>query len=127
MDLKKSLGIWMDYASANIIDVQDTVNTPYTILSKFTPQVKQEILQKSERGMHDKEDRMKKEYFNELIAIIADFENVLLFGPTKAKQELHNVITDMPKYNDISIHVSTTEDMTDNQKLAYVRKHFLLF
>jgi stalled ribosome rescue protein Dom34 len=127
MDLKKSLGIWMNYTSANVIDIQDVNHTPYIIYSEFTPIVKHASLQKSEKGMHEKEERMKKEYFNELIAIIKNYESVLLFGPTKAKQELCNLIQEFPKLNEIQIVVFTTEDMTDNQKMAYVRKHFLLF
>jgi stalled ribosome rescue protein Dom34 len=127
MDLKKSVGIWMDYASANIIDVQDNSNTPHIILSEFTNEVKHESMQRGEKGTHEKEDSFKKEYFNAIINVIKDFEHVLLFGPTNAKRELHNIVSDLPRYSDIKIDVFTTDDMTDNQKQAYVRKHFLLF
>jgi hypothetical protein len=127
MDLKKSLGIWLDYAKANIIDVQDTTNTPHTIHSKFTSQVKKEVLQKSERGMHDKEEKMHKAYFNELMDVVKNYESVLLFGPTKAKQELHNLMTEIPAMHTIKVAVLPAEEMTYNQKLAFVRKHFLLF
>jgi protein-arginine kinase len=127
MDLKKSLGIWMDYKKANIIDIQSIENLPSNIYNEFTPEVKHASLQKSEKGMHDKEEKLNKAYFMELIDVIKNFESVLLFGPTKAKQELQNIIMDMPKLSDIKIEVYTTEDMTDNQKMAYVRKHFLLF
>jgi hypothetical protein len=127
MDLKKSLGIWMDYSNAQIIDVQNITDTLVCIKSEFSEAIKHAALQKSEKGMHEKEDKMKKEYFNEIINIIKNFEHVLLFGPTKAKQELKNIVLNEPKYADIKMEVFTTEDMTDNQKIAYVRKHFLLF
>jgi len=122
MKSNKNLGIWMDYSSANLIDPDESTNE--VIHSKFSPTVKEEALKKGEKHMHTKEHQMHEMYFTELADEICKYDNVLLFGPTDAKLELHNYLTKKVDFKHIKVDIVSTDKMTQNQKEAFVKKHF---
>ena len=124
MTTAKNLGIWMDHSSAHLMEfTADPIETK-TIESKFTPQVKLESLNRSERVMHNKEQHQQSEYYKELGEIIKNYEGVLLFGPTEAKVELFNTLKADHRFEKIKIEIKQTDKMTENQEHAFVREHF---
>lgn len=125
MDLKTCVGVYLDYAKAQVLDVQDVNDELFVIESTFTSSVKHQLLQKSERSMHDAENHMKLSYFKEIIEAVKDFEHVLFFGPTNAKTELKHLIEEKYKYHKITVEIISTDEMTTKQKIAFVRKFFL--
>lgn len=122
---KKNLGIWMDHLHANLIDL-DAVKNNHTIKSNFTFSVKEETLSRSENIMHNKEDQMHEAFYKKIADEIVKYDNVLLFGPTNAKAELHNYLNKDLHFKDIQIDVQPADKMTDNEKIAFVREHFEL-
>lgn len=120
---KKNLGIWMDHLHANLIDL-DAVKNNHTIKSNFTFSVKEETLSRSENIMHNKEDQMHEAFYKKIADEIVKYDNVLLFGPTNAKAELHNYLNKDLHFKDIQIDVQPADKMTDNEKIAFVREHF---
>lgn len=123
MKQKKTLGIWMDHASANLLDLHSKKNN-HTIVSEFTFSTKEEALDKSESLMHNKEQQMHEAYYKEIADEILKYDTVLLFGPTDAKSELHNYLNKDLHFKDIKIDIEAADKMTDNQKEAFVREHF---
>ena len=123
METKKNLGIWMDHASANLIDLFADKNNQ-SISSEFTFSVKGEALNRSETIMHNKEQQMHEAFYKEISAEILKYDHVLLFGPTNAKLELHNYLNKDLHFKDIKIDVESADKMTDNEKDAFVKKHF---
>lgn len=120
---KKNLGIWMDHLHANLIDL-DAVKNNHTIKSNFTFSVKEETLSRSENIMHNKEDQMHEAFYKKIADEIVKYDNVLLFGPTNAKAELHNYLNKDLHFKDIQIDIQPADKMTDNEKIAFVREHF---
>jgi len=123
METQKNLGIWMDYANANLIDL-NSESKSQTITSKFNFEVKDEAIRKSEKLMHNKEQQMDEAYYKQVAGVILNYDNVLLFGPTNAKTELYNYLKKDLHFKDIKIDVEPADKMTDNEKNAFVRKHF---
>jgi hypothetical protein len=124
MTKAKNLGIWMDHSSANLMEfTSDPIETK-TILSEFTHQDKELGLSKSENLMHNKEQHQQSEYYNKLIEIIRNYEEVVLFGPTDAKVELFNVLREDHRFAKIKIEIKQSDKMTENQQHAFVREHF---
>jgi len=121
METKKTLGIWMDYSAANLIDLNAT---NHTITCKFNNDVEEEAIRKNENLMHNKRQQMYEAYYKEIAAEILKYNHVLLFGPTNAKVELHNYLNKDLHFKDIKICVEPADKMTDNQKEAFVKKHF---
>ena len=89
METQKNLGIWMDHATANFIDLNSEKNSN-AIDSKFTTETKEEVLGRSEFTMHNKEEQMTEAFYKEISEKILKYNHVLLFGPTNAKIELFN-------------------------------------
>lgn len=65
MKTQKNLGIWMDHSIANCIDLKSNKHT-HSIVSKFTEDIKEEALTKSEKGMHNKRQQMQEAYYKEI-------------------------------------------------------------
>lgn len=53
-----------------------------------------------------------------------NYDNVLLFGPTNAKDELNNYLNKDLHFKNIQITVESADKMTDNQKGAFVKAYF---
>tara|TARA_R110002051_G_scaffold85946_3_gene151369 strand:- start:6400 stop:6780 length:381 start_codon:yes stop_codon:yes gene_type:complete len=123
MKTQKNLGIWMDHSIANLIDLDSKKNTK-SIVSDFTSNTKEEALNKSESLMHNKRQQMNEAYYKEIADEILNYTNVLLFGPTNANVELHNYLDKDLHFKDININVESADKMTNNQQVAFVKKHF---
>lgn len=119
----KTLGIWMDHSSANLIEIDD-LQANRTIESDFTHRQKVDALHRSENIMQNKRQQMHEAYYKEIAAEIVKVDHVLLFGPTKAKTELHNYLNKDLHFKEIQIDVESADKMTDNEQLAFVRDHF---
>lgn len=114
----------MDHANAHLIEfTKDTIETK-TLSSKFTHQEKEHSLGKSEHLMHNQENHQEAEYYKGLAAIIMNYEDVILFGPTNAKTELYNILKADHHFDKIKIVVQQADKMTENQQFAYVKEYF---
>ena len=123
MNNQKQLGIWMDHSTANLIDLDSNKGTK-SISSEFTFDTKEEALSRSESIMHNKRQQMPESFYKTIGSQILKYEHVLLFGPTNAKVELHNFIKKDVNYKNIKIDIESADKMTDNEKVAFVKKHF---
>jgi len=114
----------MDHAHANIIEFSDEPATAKMVYSDFSKQDKNETLQRGEGEMHQKEQHQTLKYYKTLSAIIRDYDEVVLFGPTDAKTELFNYLRNHPIYDKIKIKAINSDKLTDAQQHAFVRKFF---
>lgn len=121
---KKRLGIWMDHSNAHIIEFSADQMETQTLNSKFTNEEKGESLGKSEQLMHNKEQHLQAEFYKELGEVIKKYDEVLLFGPTSAKLELHNILKEDHHFDKIKIETASSDKMTENQQYAFVKEHF---
>lgn len=119
----KNLGIWLDHSIAYLIDPDN--KDVEIIRSEFSPSVKESTLKKGEKRMHNKEQKLQEAYFDEIGNKILDYDEVLLFGPTSAKAELHNYLNEKGHFKYIKIDVASTDKMSENEKKAFVKKHFV--
>ena len=119
----KNLGIWMDHASAHVMEIADPMVTNI-VLCDSTHEEKEKTLQKGESIMHNKNQQQQAEYYKKLGAFIKDYDDVLLFGPTDAKVELLNILKADLNFSKIKIEIRQTDKMTENQEHAFVREYF---
>ncbi len=123
MTKTKQLGIWLDHASAHIMELADPIVTSI-VESASTHEEKQFTLQKGESMMHNKNQQQLAEYYKKLGAVIKDYDEVLLFGPTNARVELFNVLKADKQFNNIKIKTEPSDKMTENQEHAFVKEYF---
>lgn len=118
----KYLGIWMDHSIAYLLNLSETPTA--TIKSKFTHEEKKHSLKKGENKMHTIEQHQQAEYYNELSEVIINYGEVVLFGPTNAKDELMNILRENHHFDHIKIAVKPADKMTDNQQIEFVKAYF---
>ena len=123
MKANNNLGIWMDHSAANLIDI-NSKNECRSIVSKFTSETKEEALIRSESLMHNKRQQMHEKYYDKIGSQILKYKHVLLFGPTNAKVELHNYLNKDLHFKKIKIDIESSDKITDNEQLAFVKNHF---
>ena len=125
MKSTKYLGIWMDHSIAYLMELTNDTIVTNTIESLPKLQAKEEDLYyKDESHMLNKEQNQLSAYYKKLSDVILDYEEVILFGPTEAKNELFNFLKDNHLFDKIKIEIKTTDKMTENQRHAFVKEYF---
>lgn len=120
----KNLGIWMDHAHAHLVEFAIDPITTNIISNPFTHRDKAHSLGKGEEGMHQKEQQEQAKYYLELGAIIRNFQDVVLFGPTNAKVELLNILRADHQFEHVRLETRESDKMTQNEQQAFVRNYF---
>lgn len=125
MTNKKYLGIWMDHSVAHFIEYSND-STPIEnedlILSQ---EDKNTVASDSESTIQHKENQKQGEFYKKLADVIKDYDEVLLFGPTDAKVELHNILKEDHHFDDIKMDIKSSDHLTQNQEIAFVKAHFM--
>jgi stalled ribosome rescue protein Dom34 len=121
---RKKIGIWMDHSIAHLMEYSSNPFEIKTIESNFTHQEKVNSFLKGEIHMHNKEQQEQAKYYKKLIDVIKKYKEVILFGPTDAKEELFNVLNADNRFEDVHIEVKQTDKMTQKQQHAFVRDFF---
>lgn len=127
MQTLKKAGIWMDYSMAHITEFDSEIHETKIITSDFSYQDKVDTLQRSESGMHNKEQQKMSAYYKELAQIIKNFDEVILFGPTDAKVELYNELKNNHQFDAIKIEVSNTDKMSEKEQRNFIDDYFKRF
>lgn len=125
MKTKKLIGIWMDHSVANLIEQSLEGFITKTIKSDFSHQDKNSI-NKNENLMHNKEQSQQYGYYKKIIEAVKEHDEIFLFGPTTAKNELLNLLKDDRHFEYKKIEAKDADKMTENQQEAFVRSHFQL-
>ena len=76
------------------------------------------------RCVHNKEQHQQSEFYKKLGEAIINYNEVILFGPTDAKAELHNILKADHRFAKIKIETKQADRMTENQQHAFVREYF---
>jgi len=114
----------MDHASAHIMEYPLNPDISRTIHSDFTNTEKKETLEKSEHVMNNAKQHDQLSYFKELAKVIAQYNTVLLFGPTNAKAELQNFIKSDHHFDKIKIKSLPTDKMNNQEQQEFVKEYF---
>jgi hypothetical protein len=111
----KQLGIWMDHSNAFLLEmVNDTIETNSVISELSDPEAEFNFY-KGEKLVHKKEQHLQLSYYKKLGEIIKKYQEVVLFGPTDAKNELLNLLKTDHLFEDIKIEVINSGKMTESQ------------
>jgi len=120
----KKIGIWMDHASAHLMEYADEIKTNTILYSDATHADKEKTLQRGESMMQNKEQQKLGEYYKTIGEAVKNYNYVLLFGPTNAKVELLNILKANMHFDNIKIETLAADKMTGNQEQAFVRDYF---
>lgn len=123
MQSLKRVGIWMDHSNAYFIefnaDSAEAITEPKSIHQDIDHD-----MSKGENLMHNKQQHQQGDFYKKIGAVIKNYDEVLLFGPTDAKQELFNLLNVDQHFSKIKIEVKQADKMSENQEKAFVKSHF---
>jgi stalled ribosome rescue protein Dom34 len=120
----KRMGIWMDHSNAILMDLTKDTIAEKNVISDFMHQERAENMHKSEKLINNKERQQQSEYYKILGNSIKKYKDVVLFGPTDAKDELLELLKSDVKFKNIKIESKHADNMTENQMHDFVKAYF---
>jgi hypothetical protein len=120
----KQLGIWMDHSNAYLIELTNDTIVTNSVVSELSTSETEFNFYKGEKLIHKKEQHLQLSYYKKLGEIIKKYQEVVLFGPTDAKNELLNLLKTDHLFEDIKIEVINSDKMTESQMQTFVREYF---
>jgi len=120
----KLAGIWMDHSIAFVMElINDTIVTNSVVTELSNPEAEFNFY-KGEKLINKKKNHLQLSYYKKLGDIIKKYQEVVLFGPTDAKNELINLLKTDHLFEDIKIEVINSDKMTEDQMQTFVREYF---
>ncbi|MDI6033468.1 hypothetical protein QLS91_10320 [Flavobacterium sp. LB2P84] len=124
MKTTKKLGVWMDHSMAHLMEFTSKHFEIETIESKLSNQEKITRLAKSENSSFSKEKKQLFDYYKKIGEAIKNYKRVILFGPTDAKIELFDLLSEDTRFLKIKFEIKNTDKMTKNQQHTFVKEYF---
>jgi hypothetical protein len=135
----KQIGLWIDHNKAMVIGYEDgnatlleTVESPVEAIkrqegegndsTRFTSN--NNHTSNNEHRKHNISQNELKEYFKILEAKLQPFEDILIFGPGTAKEQIRNRLREIKSFDNKWLSVQKSDKLTENQLLAFVRDFY---
>jgi hypothetical protein len=118
------LGIWMDHSNAYLMELTNDIIVTKRIVSDLTSHDAEFNFYKGEKLIHKKEQHLQLSYYKKLSNVIKKYKDVVLFGPTDAKNELLNLIRNDHLFEGIKIETINSDKMTEEQMHTFIREYF---
>lgn len=134
----KRIGVWLDHTKAHFIDISKGPATIETAFSEEESQIRNEgehgdgtrvgkyRSSNNEYGKHDRQEDIMKRYYQMLADRLKHYDDIYLFGPTPAKDELYNHLKQDKHFSDKNIRAEQADQLTENQMVARVKHFFKL-
>ena len=119
----RKLGIWMDHSNAYLMELANDIIVQRVVSELANPDAEFNFY-KGEKLIHKKEQHLQLSYYKKISDIIKKYQEVVLFGPTDAKNELLNQIKTDHLFEDIKIEVKNSDKMTEDQMQTFVIDYF---
>jgi stalled ribosome rescue protein Dom34 len=120
----RQLGIWMDHSNAYLLELSHDAIIENIIVSDSYNANEEYSSEKHEKQLHTKEQHHQSEYYRKISDAIRNYDQVVLFGPTEAKNELLNLLQPDHLFDNIKIDVKNCDKMTENQMHSFVMGYF---
>lgn len=120
----KKLGIWMDHSIAYLIEFTNNPFEIKTIESEFPENRKELNLEKGTQLAINLDQHILYAYYNKIGEAIKNYTQIVLYGPTNAKVELFDVLSEDPRFVKIKVEIKETDKMNLNQQHEFISKYF---
>jgi len=122
--IKKQMGIWMDHSIAFLMEVEKNKVVETIVELEVSPLETDYDSGKNEKLEYNKGQQLQSNYFKKIIDSIKNFQDVILFGPTDAKNELLNLLKGDHQFEKINIKIQQSDKMTAFQMHEFVIAYF---
>jgi len=131
----RKVGIWIDQKEANLITLTKNAIHSKTIYSDVETRIRTEGETKQfgrfgdqylvdEKGKDNRVKEYTQKYMLRIVKELSKADEIFLFGPAQMKMKLEKLIAGLPELAVKLKDTKTAENMTHNQKLAYVKDFY---
>jgi len=131
----RKVGIWIDQKEANLITLTKNAIHSKTIYSDVETRIRTEGETKQfgrfgdqylvdEKGKDNRVKEYTQKYMLRIVKELSKADEIFLFGPAQMKMKLEKLIAGLPELAVKLKETKTAENMTHNQKLAYVKDFY---
>ena len=132
----KNVGVWIDQKEANVITLENegAIKTK-TIYSDIETRVRVEGEKKQfgrfgdqylvdEKGKKNRIEEYTVRYLNKVVKELGSADRIMVFGPAQTKNRLEKMMFEDRNLSQKVAEVKVSDNMTDNQKIAYVKAFY---
>lgn len=116
----------MDSLSASLIEYSDTAKEIKSISAELNDSERERFLQKGETNVLDSEQDLLLKYYQEIGEAIMGYPQVVLFGPTTAKNELQTILSHDKHFAGVDIILKITEKLNHNEQVDFVNDYYYI-
>ena len=131
----RKVGIWIDQKEANLITLTKKAIHSKTIYSDIETRIRIEGESKQfgrfgdqylvdEKGKDNRVKEYTQKYMLRIVKELSKADEIFLFGPAQMKLKLEKLISGIPELAIKMKGMQASENMTHNQKLAYVKDYY---
>lgn len=120
MAASKKLGIWMDHSVAYLTDFTSNTFEIKAIESKIADTFKSINSTVIATGRN----KTLNVYYNRILMEVKEYNNILLYGPSEAKMEFFDVISEDEQLMRLHIEIKETEAMSKNEQQQFIKNYF---
>lgn len=125
MKKNKQLGICMDHSTAYTMEIYNELVVSNKVILEPISREEDDNLERHEENEFNKEHHQHQlAYYKKIGDIIRNYDEVLIFGPTDAKNELLNLLRKDHHFENIKIEIQNTDMMTEPQMQTYFKAYF---
>jgi hypothetical protein len=131
------IGVWMDHHIAHLIYPKgkdqyaiESVESAHDIHPRIDGQGADGInvgkyrASNNEFAKHNREQNELHDYYHMLKKVLEKYDEILLFGPTTAKDEFFNFLFEDKSFNGKKISIENSDKMSENQMMSFVKDYF---
>jgi hypothetical protein len=129
------IGVWLDRKVAYVVTLKNGSHSLKVIASNINFRVRDDGEGKvytrlgdqymtKEKAKEAKLEQQLKDYYKSIIALLKGVDEVYIFGPAEAKNELNKMILEQSHHAIKVSAIEASDKLTENQIIAAVKKHF---
>ena len=132
----KKIGLWLDHVDAHFIELEDgqelfeTMHSGKESLLRIKGESGNGIKMGNYRSSNNehqvqmRENEIRSNYYKIIAKRLQYFDEIFIFGPSTAKDELTNLLRENKHFDGKLIHTESSDHITKNQMIARVRAFF---
>ena len=121
---KKQMGIWMDHSIAFLMEVEKKKVVETIVEIEVSALEKDYDSGKNEKLEYNKGQQFQSNFYKKIMDSIKNYQDVILFGPTEAKNELLNLLKADHQFDKINIKVQNSDKMNAFEMHEFVIAYF---
>ena len=123
MEATKKMGIWMDYSMAHLMEftsnpfeIKTVESTSFDTTTIYPINTLPILLEKRKRLLFS--------YYNKIAREINNYDRIILFGPTNAKIEFFDVLSEDERFLKTKVEITNTDQMNPAEQHQFIQNYF---